>query len=273
MYLRPRSKVFKNRTKLARLLRLARSGRYSAPRLAEMFSCNKKTIFRALEDNRIVLPNLGYFPKRNFCDENFFNKLNPISSYWLGFIAADGCLTSKDKGVTIGLASRDKNHLRKFKTAIKTNAKISYVPSVNGIRLSIYSKQIFERLQKLGISPNKSLTIETIFVPNSLKSHFIRGVFDGDGWVGGNRVTHIQFGIAGNKPFLEKIQNDLIKNCLVNKVEIYPLSGKNRAYKLQYTGFQIFRILEYLYRNSTSETRLARKYKKYRVLKKKFYKN
>lgn len=74
--------------------------------------------------------------------------------------------------------------------------------------------------------------------------------------------------IAGNKPFLEQIQNILIKECNLNKVDIYPLQSK--AYKLQYTGIQIFRILNFLYENSNPTIKLDRKYKKYLYFKEKF---
>lgn len=77
----------------------------------------------------------------------------------------------------------------------------------------------------------------------------------------GNQPTNVQICIAGNKPFLEWIQTILIKRCKLNKIKIYPLEGK--AYRLQYTGNQIFRILDYLYKHSSKDNRLDRKYKKY----------
>ena len=103
-------------------------------------------------------------------------------------------------------------------------------------------------------------------------SHFIRGVFDGDGSLSGNKITHIQFQIAGYKPLLRQIQGILVKKCHINKVKIYSLSGQNKASRVQYTGSQIFKILDFLYKNSTSQTRLERKYKKYLLFKKKFRK-
>lgn len=273
MYLRPRSKTFRRKRKLAKLITLAGKGKYSAPKLAEIFSCNKKTVFLVLGDNNIKLKNLGQFQKRIFCNDNFFDELTPVSSYWLGFIAADGCLSLKNRSVTIGLAARDKSHLQKFKRAICTNSNISYVLSNSSIRVSVYSEKVFDRLVNLGVTPNKSLTISKVDVPQNLLSHFVRGVFDGDGSITGKRVTHLQFMIAGNKPFLKDLQENLIKNCDINKVQLYQLSGKNKAFKLQYTGSQIFRIMEYLYKDSIPETRLKRKYEKYLKLKDKFLRN
>jgi hypothetical protein len=186
--------------------------------------------------------------------------------YWAGFIAADGVLSNRDKNLSITLNKGDIKHLYKFIKAVKSNAHVGCIKSNNSARVNLYSKPLFNSLIKLGITPNKSLSITNVSLPRSLMSHFIRGVFDGDGWINGKRITHVQFGIAGNRPFLHQIQNTLVKRCNVNRVELYPLPGK--AYKLQYTGSQIFKILDFLYKNSSNRTRLERKYQKMLELKK-----
>jgi len=267
------SKVFNTEDKIKRVIKLARSNIYSAPRLATMFNCDKKTIFRILEANKITLSNLGRFKKRIFTNDNFFIKLNPVSAYWAGFIAADGTLYDREKSVTISLNKRDVGHLYKFIKAVKTNAKVGYIKSNNSVHVGLYSKPLFNSLVKLGITPNKSLTITNVSLPKSLMAHFIRGVFDGDGWVSGEKVTHIQFGIAGNKPFLQRIQDVLINSCGVNKVKLYHLSGDNKAYKIQYTGSQIFKILSFLYKDSNNQFRLTRKHQKALTLSKRFGNN
>lgn len=257
-----RSKIFDHDYKVAKLTKLAKTGKYSAPRLAKIFNCDKKTVLRALQEIKVCLANLGRFKKKIYCDEKFFINICPISAYWAGFIAADGCLSNRDKRVIITLNKRDSGHLRKFITAIKTNAKIGFVKSNNSVSVSVYSKVLFESLVKIGITPNKSLTISSVKYPLRLRSHFIRGVFEGDGWISGRKVTHIQLGIAGNKPFLQHIQNTLMKSCDISKTKLYPLSDTGRAYKLQYTGQQIFKILDFLYKDSSDKIRLDRKYQK-----------
>ena len=123
-------------------------------------------------------------------------------------------------------------------------------------------------LLSYGVTPNKSLTIKRVNVPQQSMSHFIRGVYDGDGSISGNKRRNLQLAIAGNKPFLKQIQEILVKECDLNEVGIYPL--KSRAYKLQYTGIQIFRILNFIYKNSNSTMRLNRKYEKFLYFKKKY---
>lgn len=264
------SKVFSTKYKIKRLIKLANTNVYSAPHLAKIFNCNKKTIFRILKENKITLPNLGRFKKKIYVNDNFFTNLNSISAYWAGFIAADGILSNRDKNVSIALNKRDTKHLYKFIKAVKSNAQVGFIKNNNSVHVNIYSKLLFYSLIKLGITPNKSLTITHVSVPLSLMPHFIRGVFDGDGWINGRKITHVQFGIAGNRPFLQQIQDTLVKRCNINMVKLYPISVSGKAYKLQYTGTQIFKILDFLYKNSGNQTRLERKFQKMLELKKKF---
>ena len=268
-----RSKTFRNKHKLARLLKLASTKKYSSPKLAKIFSCNKKTIFKALEANGVFLPNLGRFKSRTYCDTEFFVNLSPVSAYWAGFIASDGCLSHRGSSLSIGLNKKDMEHLHKFAKAIETNAKIGCVKSNDSTHVNIYSRSVFNSLLNLGITPNKSLSIANVNIPYHLMSHFIRGVFDGDGYVGGRKVTHIQYFISGNRPFLRQIQNVLVKECGINKVRLYPLYplDNNKGCKLQYTGSQIFKILDFLYKGSTPCTRLERKYRKVLSLRKKIW--
>jgi hypothetical protein len=206
-----------------------------------------------------VIPNLGVFTRTYDANDKFFNKLNFVSAYWAGFIASDGNLHKNC--LSISLNQRDIEHLNKFKKAVNFKGPLHHVGSNNSVAIQIFSKEIINTLTKKGITPNKSLTISRVDIPKNLISHFLRGVFDGDGSISGRDRSHVQFNIAGNKSFLEQIQKILICECNLNKTKIYPLPSK--AYKLQYTGSQIFRILNFLYSNSTKEIRLNRKYEKY----------
>lgn len=264
------AKIFANESKLESLLKLARSNKYSAPKLAKIFNCEKKTISGTLNKFDIQLQNLGRFKKKYRCNQTFFYYLNPTSAYWAGFIAADGCLVVRGKALAVGLRKRDKNHLQKFLNAIKSDYKIYYIQSNNSARIYISSSKLFGSLIKIGITPNKSLRIRNVKIPLCLMGHFIRGLYDGDGSISGRKITHVQFQIAGFEPLLQQVQGVLIKKCKVNKVKIYPLQKNSKTSRLQYTGSQIFRILEFLYKGSNNRIRLKRKYEKYLKFKQKF---
>jgi len=64
------SKIFNNDYKVAKLIKLTKTGKYSAPRLAKIFNCNKKTVFRVLEKIKIRLPNLEGLKRKFFVMRN-----------------------------------------------------------------------------------------------------------------------------------------------------------------------------------------------------------
>ena len=270
------AKIFKNKLKLNKLLSLANSGKYSVPKLQKIFRCGRTTIHGIFSIRGIKVKNLGRFKKRYFCNDKFFEKITPISAYWAGFITADGCLSKnsngKNKVLSIGLGKLDNQHLKNFKRAIKSDSKISFIQGNNSVRIGIRSDVIFDSLIGLGIVPNKSFKMGKVVIPDKLMSYFIRGVFDGDGSLSGKRAAHLQISIAGHALLLRQIQNVFIKKCMVKNVKLYPASYTDECtiFRLQYTGSQIFRILKFLYRNSTDQTRLKRKYKKYIMLKNRF---
>ena len=200
-------------------------------------------------------------------NRDYFDKINTEEkAYWLGFIAADGCVSINRNCLVLkmGLGKKDGNHLEKFKRSIGSTHKIYKYK--NGDFLNIYSKKITDDLAKYGIIPRKSLRFNNI--PNIRKDiirHFIRGYFDGDGcithtYLRKNRAKGKKYSIylEGSLSFLEKIQKILMKKCDLNKTK---LINNGKFYTLIYGGnIQVPRILKYLYKDS--KIYLDRKYKK-----------
>ena len=75
------AKVFKDKIKLRKLLRLAKTNKYSAPQLAKIFNCDTKAIHGALNRAGIYLPNFGRFKKKYKYNNKFFTKLTSASAY------------------------------------------------------------------------------------------------------------------------------------------------------------------------------------------------
>ena len=173
-------------------------------------------------------------------DESFFEKIDTEQkAYWLGFIYADGCVKnySKDKegrqrkkySLSIELAEKDKEHLIKFAKAICLNfeesmlysrkRKICYdhLDEERSYKMSAFqvcSKKIVEDLIKLGCVPNKSLILKFPSekqVPKNLWMHFIRGYFDGDGWVYNDGKNNLRFGMIGTEEFLNEIEKFFVE--------------------------------------------------------------
>ncbi|MDP2941375.1 MAG: LAGLIDADG family homing endonuclease [Candidatus Omnitrophota bacterium] len=103
-------------------------------------------------------------------------------AYILGFIFADGCLVEYKNGYHgLDITSKDLGHLRLIKEQLKAEHKIG--EKERGYRIQVRNSYIYNDLLKLGLTPRKSKTIAFPEIPKSYFSHFIRGLFDGDGSV------------------------------------------------------------------------------------------
>lgn len=149
-------------------------------------------------------------------NHHIFDSINTEEkAYWLGFIWADGCILNvkEDKpnyAFELGLSVKDIEHLRKFcKFANVPENKIK-VRKNNGLgkdkefylcRIQISSKHLWNVLNNYGCCPNKTNNENfpsiSIFSEPKLISHFIRGVFDGDGWVYLDNRNLLMAGLCG----------------------------------------------------------------------------
>ena len=105
--------------------------------------------------------------------------------------------------------------------------------------LNINSKTIKDDLMNIhGIMPCKSLNIKFPFVPEEYLHHFVRGYFDGDGYVKYETYT-VNF-VGGSYSFMNSLnqvlQNHNLPADLLNQNKHYRviLTGEN-----QYNYFQI----------------------------------
>jgi transposase-like protein len=124
---------------------------------------------------------------------DFFDMINtPEKAYWLGFLAADGCVVAtvahpEGSHISVRLAGRDKAHLAKLKEALEATASV-LDGVVNGFgkptasaNLNVGSRRLTEALLALGVGPRKSATVEPWNGSADLMPHYWRGLFDGDG--------------------------------------------------------------------------------------------
>ena len=121
-------------------------------------------------------------------NEDFFKNWSPEMAYVLGFFTADGNMIRNKRGAHfISIEITDKEILEKIRNAIGSNHKIGVrkkdFPEKDSYRLQIGGKNIFEDLTQLGLTPNKSKTIDLPKIPNEYFSDFLRGYFDGDGCI------------------------------------------------------------------------------------------
>lgn len=128
----------------------------------------------------------------------FGDLLNNEAFYWLGFLAADGCIHKQKKGgqdcVSLELSIIDIEHINKFKFFLDCSNPVTtreqYKYKINNViidksfkfaAIRLYSQIISDTLTGYGITPKKtfSLDITNKIILNN--KNFWRGVIDGDG--------------------------------------------------------------------------------------------
>lgn len=123
---------------------------------------------------------------------SYFDQIDtPAKAYWLGFIAADGCVRGFESGslrLVIKLARKDRGHLAILHEALGARRPIRDTEgiSIDGVlrqsaTLDVCSPQIVNALVSHGITPRKTHTYERWNGPADLMPHYWRGIIDGDG--------------------------------------------------------------------------------------------
>jgi len=139
-------------------------------------------------DSSTVLPSgntQGRLWKRTL-NQEYFDDINTSErAYWLGFFTADGCVQRREHSYLISLCLKesDKDHVQLFCDALGADHPLRFREDTNTVRVTIGSKRMVESLERLGVTPRKSLTAQPWVGPESLMSHYWRGLFDGDGTI------------------------------------------------------------------------------------------
>jgi len=159
----------------------------SAEKISRTYNIDPGVVKRAVIKAGYQLRTLSESKRLFKINENFFNTIDSEEkAYWLGFIAADGCIRKNDSGsneFSIGLAMKDYEHLMLFKQRLKSEHTISVNKNTNMCRLRIVRKSFTDDLIRHGIVQSK--TMKPFHVPDKFETHWLRGLFDGDGsfWV------------------------------------------------------------------------------------------
>ena len=109
-------------------------------------------------------------------------------AYDIGLITADGCLIND--GRHIDFTSKDRQLVELYRTLVQPLAKIGEKYNNSGLRywrIQISNVAFYDFLLKVGLIPRKSLLLQALRVPSMFFADFLRGYFDGDGSVYGNR--------------------------------------------------------------------------------------
>lgn len=238
--------------------------------IANIFNIHRVTVQRILKRNYIELNSKAQTARKHKI-LNFNDIITNNDAYILGLIWADGNLSKSC--IEISLHEKDKQILTDISNYIYSYEQLGYRDKKSWLieekiyqsspqyRFLICSKEITNKLKLIGLCENKSLKIRFPILDKKFYSHFIRGIFDGDGCIfiskkykGTNRVT-----IVSNPLFCKDLKEIIEKNininvCIQNKtknVKQISISGNN----------QIKKFMSWIY--TDSDLKLNRKYYKY----------
>lgn len=171
-------------------------------------------------------------------------------AYWLGFILADGYLNTDKHMLRIKLGNKDKHHLEKFIQFLNGSLDMlkSEQHNITGNTqwyVSTYSKEIYDALSNLKIEQAKSGHEQIPPINKKYYRSFIRGLWDGDGFI---RENLKGIGLVGSYECMSFVQQHF-KNILnIKPLKIYE---HYNTYKIQYrsTKKAIPKIISYLYQD------------------------
>ena len=185
----------------------------------------------------------------------------------LGVIYTDGCLNKPSGAVKfrVTIAQKEPELLEKVLSLLKSNERIIFTPK-RGIAGALHTIKfdneiIYTDLQRLGLTPAKSLTLQFPSMPPDCVRHFIRGCWDGDGSVywQADRTPCASY-VSGSKDFIEQLVGHLVNLGLPDRTIYNSERSKNPSYYFRYTRLQCVELYHVLYDDIDSSMYLSRKH-------------
>ncbi|MAX51482.1 MAG: hypothetical protein CMH22_05840 [Methylophaga sp.] len=244
-----------------KLFEMYETGNYNYTELCKFFPITSASIGRMLKRNGYKTKSQSELQRKYKINEEFFDEIDTEEkAYVLGLLYADGYNNTDRNSVKIVLKNSDRNILDRIKNLIQPSKKLYLYKNETSYgnsdicHLDITNKHISERLVELGCGKAKThtLTFPTEDqVPKHLQRHFIRGYFDGDGSVSGNKQK--QFSIVGTINFLLPLQEILMEELNFSKTKLDDRHNKEDEIRsLRYCGInQCIKFRDWLYEDST----------------------
>lgn len=249
----------------------------SSVSIGKRYGYSHKPILKALREMGVEIDQKRFVRKYKL-NESYFDVIDvPSKAYILGLLHSDGSNNMNKSTISISLQEEDRELLEKVRKEIGSEKPLEYLDYTNKhdfgynyknqYRLLMFSSHMCNQLDLLGITPNKSLTIGfPDWISNDLLSHYIRGVYDGDGSIysfyrNDNNIP-ITVTITATSSFCEELKIRCEKilgitagiydaSCHNGITKVFTLSGRNISKT----------FLDWIYKDA--DLYLQRKYDRY----------
>lgn len=203
-------------------------------------------------------------------------------AYAVGLITSDGCLSPDGRHII--LTSVDRQLLNTFKECLNKDYKTSINPKGGyankkvAYRVQFSDVKLYNWLLKIGVTPNKSLTIGPLKINLKYFRDFLRGHLDGDGSIihyKDKYLTHIKasyiydrlfiYFISASAEHLKWLRSQIIltkglKGSISKTVDFRTDKKGSSMYKLKYSTKEAKKLLNWIY-YKPNLPRLERKFK------------
>lgn len=240
--------------------------------IGKMYEITGRDVYALFHKNELKLKNNREKSIKYHCNEHYFDIIDtPEKSYWLGYIYADGYITSNLRYFGMSLSSQDEYILEQLKADLNSDYPIKHYQVTNGYkigndysRLIICNPTLVSGLRNNGVVEHKTnILMPPTNITPELSSHFIRGIFDGDGCVSiySNNILSVEF--LSTPQVMTYIENILLDNNIISRR--YPFQKRKphqSVVRMRYANKNsILRTFHFLYDNATRK--LDRKYQKF----------
>lgn len=180
--------------------------------LSKKYGFHCSSIRSYLIKNGVTLRSNKVNSKKYKADDRVFEVIDTEEkAYWLGFLYADGYVSSTNgKRIGLALSTKDYKHLEKFKSFLNSDYPISVYTSsgysnTEYCRMIITSEKMYEDLVSHGVVEHKTNVLEyPYWLDSDLQKHFLRGYIDGDGCITNNGSSYA-VKIMGTDGFLDGV--------------------------------------------------------------------
>jgi DNA-binding transcriptional regulator WhiA len=248
----------------------------STVKLEKKYSHDHSYFLRRFKKLKLPIKNNKINSRKYIVNDNYFSKIDKHEkAYWLGFIYADGYITSSNgKKLGITLSSKDRDHLETFIQCLNATYPIKDYSVTGGYKIGIpYSRvlissdKIYNDLILHGVVERKSLIKKYPIIDDHLINSFILGYFDGNGsiYLNNTKYPFYSISITSTDDVLCFIHNYFKSKGYIN----YECKLKKRQKKhiisyIRYGGNILVKtILSDLYNNIDTKICLKRKYDLY----------
>lgn len=160
-------------------------------------------------------------------NEDRFSVIDEDSAWVLGLLWTDGCL----KGNGIDYATVDRQMMDDFNDVMGGIGCVKFYkkepPHSDVFRWNGCSKVTSSDLRSYGMHESKSFSIDwPVGLPDDMRGHFFRGVFDGDGCFFATKNNQGRLSIATAS---EKFANSIVENMGITGVSFRPYRSRGKS--------------------------------------------